>query len=260
MRILVIQDHESTAELLREGLSQEGYAVDLALTGEDGQEMAEITVYDLLISDVVLPGKNGLEVCRSLRQKQVTLLILLMSDLDKEEDVFRGLDCGADAYLIKPFTLTLLFRHVRALLRRAPPIINPRLKVGDLELDTVSREVRYNAKPLNILRKESSMLELLMRNPDIVVTRTIMGERVWDVPLDSKSNVIDQHMKNLRASLADAVQEDLIETVRGVGYRLKIRNILKGRYLPCAVIFLLGLLSTFQLQIDWFSFIVGADV
>jgi two-component system OmpR family response regulator len=259
LRILVVDGDESAAERWRAGLVREGYAVDIALTGEDGEEMAEAIRYDLLILYIILPGKSGPDVCQSLRRKQIPTLILMLTDMNTPEDQLRVLNFGADDYLTKPFVFAVLLARVRALLRRAPFITLPQLKIGDLVMDTLTREVRYKDAPVDVFGKRYSILEVLMRHSAIVVRRRFLEENCWDFTMDAKSNVLEAHISILRATFAARGLKKLIQTVRGVGYRLNIHNILYGSALSCLTIFLLCLLSSCQFQLDWFSFLVGGD-
>jgi DNA-binding response OmpR family regulator len=256
----VIEDDIPTGEFLQRNLTQEGYAVDLALTGPDGEAMAEAYAYDALIMGVILAGKSGLDVLRSLRQKNILTPILMLTGLDTLDDEIRGLDLGADDYVTKPFKFSKVSARIRALLRRAPLTLNPQLKVGKLVLDSDTQEVWYEGHPVIVTRIEFAILALLMRHPNIVIKRSRIAENVWDVELCPESNAIDEHISNLRAKLAMDDPEDLIQTVRGVGYKLNIRGILHGRPLPCITIFLIGLFSTLHLQADLISSIVSSDV
>jgi DNA-binding response OmpR family regulator len=250
MRILHIESDQAEAELVRDCLAQLGHAVDVGPTGEDGEAMAELTGYDLFIIAIILSGKNGLDVLRSLRRKDILTPILILSRLDTQEDEDKALNLGADDYMTKPFRVSNLYAHVGALLRRAPYCINPQLKAGSLLLDTVSREVWFEGLPLKIIGKECDLLELFMRNQNAVITRRIIDDKLYDLTLDADSNAINQHIRNLRAELFKADPKGLIETIRGVGYRLNTQNIFRRGPLQCFAIFLILLFSTFGLQLD----------
>jgi DNA-binding response OmpR family regulator len=253
MRILLIENDKADAELVRDCLAQLGHAVEVAETGEDGEPMAELVGYDLFIIAIILSGKNGLDVCQSLRHKDILTPILILTCLDTEESENKTLNLGADDYMTKPFHVSNLYAHVGALLRRAPYCINPQLKAGSLVLDTVSREVWSEGLPLKIIGKECELLELLMRNQNAVSTRRIIDDKLYDLTLDVDSNAINQHVRNLRAKLFEADPKGLIETIRGVGYRLNIRNIFRENPLPCAIILLYCLFWVVDLPPDWLT-------
>jgi DNA-binding response OmpR family regulator len=256
----LVDGDELSAERWRARLVREGYAVDTAHTGEDAEEMAEAIRYDLLILDFILPGKSGLDVCQSLRRKQIWTPVLIMTNMNTTEDQLRVLSFGADDYLTKPFVFAVLLARVRILLRRGTSVIIPQLTLGDLVLDTLAREVRYKDLPVDVFGKRYSILEVLMRHANSVVRRRFLEENCWDFTMDAKSNVLEAHISILRATFKARGLTNLIVTVRGVGYRLDIRNILNRRSLPCAAVFLICLLSTWQLSFDWFTFLFGCEV
>lgn len=223
MRILVIEDEERMAQILKRGLEEEGYAVDITCTGEEGEMFAQNIPYDLIILDVILPGKDGIEVCRSLRQKSVSTSIMMLTCKDSLHDKVKGLDSGADDYVVKPFSFEELYARVRAMLRREKNVVTPRIETGDLVMDTITRQVWYKGKHINLSGREYAILELLMRHSNSVITRTMIEQHVWDLALDSSSNLIDVYIRRLRIKFGDDKQEGLIQTVRRVGYRLKLQ-------------------------------------
>ncbi|MBP9015609.1 MAG: response regulator transcription factor [Candidatus Atribacteria bacterium] len=221
MRILVVEDEKRLAEVVKKGLAEEGYAVDIAYDGEEGQYMAESTPYDLIILDIMLPKKDGITVCRELRLKEINIPVLMLTAKDSVEDRVKGLDSGADDYLVKPFAFSELLARVRALLRREALSKAPKLQVGDLVMDTLTREVWRGDKKIELTTKEYALLEYFMRHPNMVVTRTMLMEKVWDFDFEGMSNVIDVYIRRLRYKLDKEGEESIIETVRGAGYRLR---------------------------------------
>ncbi len=222
MRILVVEDSRHLSGIIKRGLLEEGYAVDNAYDGEEAQYMAETMPYDLVILDVMLPKKDGVTVCRELRAKNVNMPILMLTAKDSVEDKVVGLDSGADDYQVKPFAFSELLARVRALLRReAFPKIQ-RLQVGDLALDTRSREVWRGERRVDLTAKEYAILEYFMRRPNVVVTRTMLGENIWDYEFDGISNIIDVYVRRIRRKIDEEGQTSLIQTLRGAGYRLRV--------------------------------------
>ena len=221
MRILVVDDDRRLCAVIKRGLLEESYAVDLAYDGEDGEYLAEVNPYDLVILDIMLPIKDGIEVCRELRAKKISTPILMLTAKDAVEDRVKGLDTGADDYLVKPFAFSELLARVRALLRREGTSKSPELRVGDLVLNTLTREVNRGQRPIELTTKEYVILEYLMRHPKVVVTRTMIEEHAWDYDFDSLSNLVDVYIRRLRRKLDTEGEDSLIQTVRGAGYRLK---------------------------------------
>jgi DNA-binding response OmpR family regulator len=226
MRILLAEDEKGLSAIIKRGLSEEGYATDPAYDGEEARFMADTSVYDLIILDIMLPKKNGLDVCRELRATGRSTPILMLTAKDSIEDRVAGLDSGADDYLIKPFNFRELLARVRALLRRESPVKSSKITLGDLTLDTATREVRRGGAPIELTAKEYAILEYFMRHPRQVVTRTMLEQKVWDFSFDGISNVIDVYIKRLRSKLDRKDGESLFETVRGAGYRLDRGEIL----------------------------------
>jgi heavy metal response regulator len=221
MRILVIEDEKKVASFIKRGLEEAGYSVDIAADGEEGLYLAEIDDYDLMILDLILPRKSGLEVCKELREQRISIPILILSARDSVEDKVAGLDMGADDYLTKPFAFSELLARVRALLRRGETMTPVKLQVADLVMDTVTHEVTRSGKEIKLTGKEYSLLEYFMMNPGKVLTRTMLSEHVWDYTFDTFSNVIDVYINYLRNKVDRDFKPRLIHTVRGVGYVMK---------------------------------------
>ncbi|MGQ9546244.1 MAG: two-component system response regulator RppA [Dehalococcoidia bacterium] len=220
MRILLVDDDQQLCATVKRGLLEEAYAVDLAYDGEEAEYLAEVNPYDLIILDIMLPKKDGIEVCRELRAKKINTPILMLTARDAVEDRVRGLDTGADDYLVKPFAFSELLARVRALLRREGMSKSPELQVGDLTLNTLTRQVRRGSRPIELTNKEYVILEYFMRHPNVVVTRTMLEEHAWDYDLDSMSNLVDVYIRRLRRKIDNEGEDSLIQTVRGAGYRL----------------------------------------
>ncbi len=221
MRILVVEDDRKVAEFIRKGFTEEGYAVDVAVDGETGLAMALDRLHDVLILDIMLPGRSGLQVVRDLRQAQVRTPVLLLTARDAVEDKVQGLDAGADDYLTKPFAFAELLARVRALLRRGADARLPVLQVADLVLDPATRTVQRGGERVALTNREFALLEYLMRNRGRVLTRTMIAEHVWDYSFDSSTNVIDVYVNYLRKKIDAGREPKLLHTVRGVGYVLK---------------------------------------
>jgi DNA-binding response OmpR family regulator len=221
MRILVIDDDRRLCTVIKRGLLEEAYAVDLAYDGEEGEYLAEVNPYDLIILDIMLPNKDGIQVCRELRAKKINTPILMLTAKDTVEDRVRGLDTGADDYLVKPFAFNELLARVRALLRREGTSKSSELRVGDLTLNALTRQIWRGQRPIELTTKEYVILEYLMRHPNVVVTRTMIEEHAWDYDFDSLSNLVDVYIRRLRRKIDNEREDSLIQTVRGAGYRLK---------------------------------------
>ena len=221
MRILVVDDDHRLCSVVKRGLREEAYVVDVAFDGEEGQYLAEVNPYDLIVLDIMMPKKDGIAVCRELRANNVNTPILMLTARDAVEDRVSGLDAGADDYLIKPFAFSELLARVRALLRREGIVRSFEIKVGDLILDTSTREARHGGETVELTNKEYVLLEYFMRHPNIVLTRTMIEEHAWDYDFDSMSNLVDVYVRRLRRKLGDAGKGEVIQTVRGAGYRLR---------------------------------------
>jgi heavy metal response regulator len=221
MHILVVEDEKKIAGFIRRGLKEEGYVVDVAGDGEEGYSLATTGAFDLIILDVMLPEMDGITVCRKLRQDGISTPILMLTVRDSVKEKVRGLDAGADDYLTKPFAFEELLARIRALLRKKEGAAPIRLVLADLSLDLVSRKVTRTGCEIPLTAKEYALLEYLMRNAEIPVTRTMIAEHVWDVNFDTFTNVIDVHISYLRRKIDRGHTRKLIQTVRGRGYVLK---------------------------------------
>ena len=221
MRVLVVEDEVKLAGLIRRGLREEGVLADVAIKGEDALWMAEATVYDVVVLDLMLPGIDGFETCRRLRGDGVRTPILMLTARDAVEDRIAGLDTGADDYLAKPFDFGELLARLRALARRGPAEHGPVLRVGDLELDPAARSVRRGDTEIPLSTKEFQLLEVFMRRPGEVLSRFQLLEGAWDTEYEHRSNVIDVYVRYLREKVDRPFGVTTLETVRGAGYRLK---------------------------------------
>ena len=221
MRVLVVEDERRLSSIIKRGLIAGGYSVDTAYDGEEAQYIAETTPYDLIVLDIMLPKKDGFTLCQELRMKKVNTPILMLTAKDSVADRVKGLDSGADDYLVKPFAFSELLARVRALLRRGTLSKTSKLQVGDLVLDMRTREVWKGQRQVELTTKEYSILEYFMRHPNVVVTRTMLEENVWDYEFDGISNIIDVYIRRLRSKIDEGGKDSLIQTVRGAGYRLK---------------------------------------
>jgi DNA-binding response OmpR family regulator len=219
MRILVVEDDRKVAAFIQSGLSEEGYAVDVVHDGAEAGDQARSIDYDAVVLDLMLPGRSGFQVLRDVRARKAELPVLILTAKDSLDDRVAGLDSGADDYMAKPFALAELSARLRALLRRGRPR-ETRLRVGDLEIDTVRRVVTRAGRRIDLKPKEYSLLEFLMRNSDRPVTRSLIIEHVWDIHFDSVSNVVEVHVNSLRNKIDRGFPQPLIHTVRGVGYML----------------------------------------
>ncbi|MGQ4600016.1 response regulator [Nocardia sp. R6R-6] len=220
MRVLVVEDEPRMASLLRRSLSEDGYAVDVAADGVAGLDAAVGAGYDAVVLDVLLPGLNGFEVCRALREREIWVPILMLTARGAIPDRVRGLDGGADDYLTKPFHLAELFARLRALVRRGPVEHAPVLEMGELRLDPASHRCWRGDTEIALTAKEYALIDTFMRRPGMVVTREILLERCWDFAYESRSNVVDVHVRALRDKIDRPFGTHDLHTVRGVGYRL----------------------------------------
>jgi heavy metal response regulator len=220
MRLLVIEDNPKIARFIRQGLTEQGYAVDVAERGHDGEEMAASEPYDAIILDIMLPDQDGVQVCRNLRRRGLKTPVLMLTSLATTADKVTGLDAGADDYLTKPFEFVELSARLRALMRRGEAQESSVLRFEDIELDLVGRKVKRAGERIKLTSKEFALLEYLMRNPNRVLSRTQIGEHVWDMNFDSDSNVIDVYVSMLRRKVDKEYDKKLIHTVIGSGYVL----------------------------------------
>jgi two-component system, OmpR family, copper resistance phosphate regulon response regulator CusR len=223
MRALIIEDEPKTAAYLRQGLSENGFAVEVCTTGEDGLRRATTTENDLIILDVMLPGVNGWSVVSSLRKAGNQTPVLFLTARDTVPDKVKGLDLGADDYLVKPFDFSELLARVRTVLRRGPARQEEVLRVADLQLDLPRRKASRNGVSLDLTAKEFSLLELLARRQGEPLSKTLIAEQVWDIHFHSDPNVVEVAIRRLRSKVDDAFAGKLIHTVRGVGYVLEER-------------------------------------
>lgn len=222
MRVLLIEDNRRLSDSLRITLEEDGYAVDAAYDGMDGEEMGLVPSYDIIILDIMLPGKDGLEVCRELRDRHITTPILMLTARDALDDRVLGLDSGADDYLVKPFEVDELRARIRALLRRDSSSKSGVLQVADLVLDPAAHTVQRAGRPIELTAKEFSLLEYFLRHPNHLVTREKVEEHLWSYDHVIASNVVDVYVRRLRTKIDDPSEVKLFETLRGAGYRLRV--------------------------------------
>ena len=223
MRILIVEDERKTAAFLAKGLGENGFVVDVADQGEDGLHLARSVAYDLVILDVMLPKLDGWAVLSAIRREGKETPVLYLTARDAVEDRVKGLELGADDYLVKPFAFSELLARVRSILRRSPARQPDLLRVADLELDVVRHRASRAGQRLDLTPKEFALLSLLARRSGEVLTRTSIAEQVWDVNFDGDSNVVDVHVRRLRSKVDDPFGLKLVHTVRGVGYVLEER-------------------------------------
>ncbi|MEW6364257.1 MAG: response regulator transcription factor [Acidobacteriota bacterium] len=220
MRILVVEDEKKVASFIKKGLEEEAYAVDVAYTGPDGEYLSELNPYDLVVLDIMLPGKDGVAVCRSLRARGTKTPILMLTARGTLQDKIEGLDSGADDYLTKPFAFEEFLARVRALLRRgAAPDLHP-IRVADLILDRGTRKARRGKREIPLTNREYALLDYLMRRSGQVLSRAVLAQQVWGNDFDTESNVIDVTVSHLRSKVDRSGEPELIHTVRGFGYML----------------------------------------
>jgi two-component system OmpR family response regulator len=220
MRVLIVEDHVKMAALIQRGLRKEAMAVDVTANGEDALWMAAATEYDAIVLDVMLPGLDGFEVCRRLREEGVWAPILMLTARDAVRDRVTGLDSGADDYLVKPFSYAELLARLRALVRRGPVERPAELQVGDLRLDPARHKVWRGTNEISLSPKEFAILETFMRRPGEVLSRFQLLEHAWDYEYENRSNVVDSYIRLLRRKIDQPFGTASIETVRGAGYRL----------------------------------------
>ncbi len=221
MRILVVEDDPKTARFLKQGLEEEGHAVDVGADGDEGSFLGHLNPYDLILLDIQLPKRNGLQLATELRREGVETPILMLTGRDSTPDVVRGLNAGADDYLTKPFDFDELLARVNALTRRRSGPVSGVLRFGDLEVDRLKRRVRRGTRLIDLSPREFRLLEFFLLHPEQVVTRVQLLEKVWDMSFDPETNVVDAHISNLRKKLEDQGEPRLIQTIRGAGYALR---------------------------------------
>ena len=225
MRVLIVEDERKISAYVKRGLEESGYAVDAAYTGREALDWAESAPYDVIVLDILLPEMDGLSVCRELRRKKNRTPILMLTARDSIDDRVAGLDAGADDYLVKPFAIKELLARLRALSRRAGDVPkSPIMEFADLTLDTSTRQVKRQGLTIELAAKEYAVLECLMREPERVLTRTLIAEHVWNYDAFNQSNVVDVYIRNLRRKIDDGFGVKLIHTIRGAGYRLSLHE------------------------------------
>jgi DNA-binding response OmpR family regulator len=224
VRLLLVEDEEGIGKFICQGLREAGHTVDWVTNGEDGLSYALATPYDVCILDIMLPNMDGFQLLRQLRQKQNQIPVLCLTARDSVEDRVRGLNLGADDYLVKPFDFSELLARIHALLRRPPLQMTDKLQVGNLEMNTVQRTAHRDGEEIVLSQREFMLLEYLMRNAGQVLTRTQIGERVWGFDFYNESNVVDVYIGYLRRKIDKKGADSLIKTVRGVGFRLSAKD------------------------------------
>lgn len=222
MRVLIIEDNPKMAAAIQKGLQANGLAADVSHTGFDGEDLAAVEPYDVVLLDLMLPDRDGVEVCRNLRRRCIDTPIIMLTALSTTEDKIEGLDAGADDYLTKPFEFDELLARIRAVLRRGEATEGRTLRCDDLELDLYTRQARRAAATWELSNREFALLEYLMRNPNRVLSRTQIGEKVWDMSLEPSSNVIDVYISSLRKKIDREVERPLIHTIKNAGYRFGV--------------------------------------
>lgn len=224
MRVLVVEDNPKMAAAIKQGLGEQGYAVDVSHTGIEGEELACVEPYDVIILDLMLPDRDGVEVCKNLRRRDIKSPILMLTALSATDDKVEGLNAGADDYLVKPFDFEELVARIRALLRRQDQAEPTVLRVADLELDLLERTATRGDRTEPLSAREFALLEYLMRNPNRVLPRMTIGEKVWDMNFEPTSNVIDVYISALRRKIDAGFDRHLIHTVIGTGYRFGLEE------------------------------------
>ena len=223
MKVLIVEDERKTAAYLKRGLEENSFIADVAVDGDEGSELAQTRSYDLIILDVMLPARDGWSIIAELRRRKILTPVLFLTARDAVNDRVKGLELGADDYLVKPFAFAELLARVRSILRRGPARQSLVLKVADLELDLQRHSVMRGGRALDLTPKEFQLLSLLLRRTGEVLSRTLIAEQVWDINFDSDSNVVEVHMRRLRAKVDEVFGCKLIHTIRGVGYVLEQR-------------------------------------
>jgi DNA-binding response OmpR family regulator len=224
MTVLIIEDEIKVAHFIKRSLEQENYLTDVAYDGEDGLNKGEINDYDVIILDIKLPKLDGLAVCRRLREQNIHTPIIMLTACEKIEERIKGLDAGADDYLVKPFSFSELLARIRALLRREKTIRPAKLQVADLVLDPAKHEVHRDGREIHLTKKEYRILHYMMGRPGHVCTRTMLGEHIWGYSYSHESNVIDVSISALRKKVDAGFGKKLIHTIRDVGYKIQDKN------------------------------------
>jgi heavy metal response regulator len=220
VRVLVVEDDRKIAAFIKKGLEENAYAVDVVYDGQEGYDWARLNEYHIIILDVMLPGMDGIELCQRLRQEGRETALLMLTAKDAVENRVTGLDAGADDYLVKPFAFRELLARLRALQRRTTQQKTTTLQVGDLKLDLLAHQVERQGLVIDLTAREYSLLELLMRHPNHMLSRTVIAEHIWDYSFYHEPNVVDVYIAYLRRKIDDPFEVKLIQTVRGMGYRL----------------------------------------
>jgi two-component system, OmpR family, response regulator len=220
MRVLVVEDEKQIAGFVRKGLEEQGFKVDLSYNGDEGYELAKTHPYDVIVLDIMLPGRDGLSIVSNLRKQRNTVPVILLTARSELDERVEGLDAGADDYLTKPFYVEELVARIRAVTRRRDGDAGNVVKVADLTLDLLSREAQRNGRKIKLTAREFDLLAYLMRSPGRVYTRTQILEHVWGFNFDPETNLVDVHIQRLRKKVSTGGEPQLIETVRGVGYRM----------------------------------------
>jgi len=223
MKVLIVEDETKTADYLRQGLTEQGYSVDLAMDGIDGQHMATHHHYDVIVLDAMLPGKDGFAVLRALRELKNTP-ILMLTARDGTQDRVKGLQQGADDYLVKPFSFNELLARIQAITRRSASAESTLLRIGDLQIDLISRRVVRGGQRIDLTAKEFALISLLGRRQGEILSKTVIAELVWDMNFDSNTNVVEVAIKRLRAKIDLPFDSNLLHTIRGMGYVLESRG------------------------------------
>ncbi len=222
MKILVIEDEKKVARFLKLGLEAEGHTVDCAYDGEKGEGLAVSEKYDVIVLDIMLPKKNGIEVLKSIRNNGLTTPVLILTAKGTLEDKVEGLDKGADDYLVKPFAFAEFIARVRSLGRRSGSEKAATLRVGDLELDPLTRKARRGGREIELTNREYALLEFFVRNVNRLLTRTVISEHIWEYNFDTGTNIVEVYVNKLRNKIDAGAEKKLIHTVRGAGYMMKI--------------------------------------
>ncbi|MFU8828614.1 MAG: response regulator transcription factor [Phycisphaerales bacterium] len=222
MRVLIVEDNPKMAAALQSGLKENGFAADVCHTGYDGEELAAIEPYDIIVLDLMLPDRDGTEVCRNLRRRKVSAPIIMLTALSSTDDKVTGLNAGADDYITKPFEFEELLARIRAMLRRGEATESRTLMCDDLTLDLYTRRAMRGEQVFELSNKEYCLLEYLMRNQNRVLSRTQIGEKVWDMNFEPSSNVIDVYISSLRKKVDRGFERELIHTIKGAGYRFGV--------------------------------------
>lgn len=224
MRILIVEDDEKIARFITKGLEEESYSVDVTNHGEEAIYLAQVNAYDLILLDIMIPGRDGLDVCKAIREKNILCPIIMLTARDRLQDKIDGLDSGADDYLTKPFAFEELLARIRAQLRNKSQISNI-IKVGDLSLDTIKRELKRGDKKIMLTTKEYALLELLARNKNKLLSETVIKDNLSDIAQETMSNIINVYIYRLRNKIDKEHEMKLLHTVRGSGYMLSDENV-----------------------------------